>query len=336
MPFVFSEVATKALDADDRLIDDRRNNPVRGRSTKFRLAQQNMISYTYEAFVPGFGPPAINSLPFKDLVERPTVNARAEGHLLYGTDFSLTTGQVGKVEGDVFELLVAGVFWNAAARWNQLMMGGAWPSTPRYSKPTATPDSQRRVAALSLPREYDWVKLLTPDAAAAVADVRAKLAVTGTNLPTSTPDLVIVRLGGMAEVLGPADLAELSNLDALSQRQLYSVHARFEGQVEPSDLLAAIAIKKSLRSDRLYQPLYEANVMHLLLNGYLDVAHHLRFEVHTLDSEGTRAIDTYRAAAFADVASDPTTAKRAVDELYSPDDAGALTRHAFALVETLS
>jgi len=50
--------------------------------------------------------------------------------------------------------------------------------------------------------------------------------------------------------------------------------------------LLAVAFKKSLRSDRLYQPLYEANIMQLLLEGQLD-APRVEFEVHTLQHLGT-------------------------------------------------
>jgi len=65
----------------------------------------------------------------------------------------------------------------------------------------------------------------------------------------------------------------------------------------------AIALKKSLRSDRLYQPLYEANIMQLLLEGRLG-APQVDFEVHTLQSAGTAAVETYKSASLAAVATE--------------------------------
>ena len=114
-----------------------------------------MVAYTYASYVPGFGPSSVNSLPFGDLVARPTENAQAEGRLFFGNDFVLSTGQVGKVEGDVFELLEASIMWNVAARWNRYMRGDPWPLAPRYPRPGGAREPERQVVALSLPREYD-------------------------------------------------------------------------------------------------------------------------------------------------------------------------------------
>jgi Cfr10I/Bse634I restriction endonuclease len=72
-------------------------------------------------------------------------------------------------------------------------------------------------------------------------------------------------------------------------------HQWLEGKVEAGEIILTIALKKSLRSDRLYQPLYEANIMQLLLEGKLG-APQVDFEVHTLESAGKAARDTYRAA----------------------------------------
>jgi Cfr10I/Bse634I restriction endonuclease len=323
MPFAFSAVATRSLAAADRCIEDRRNNPVRGRTTLFRLLQQNMLAYTFP-FVPGFSGPGINALPFRELIDRPTSNARDEGELLYGTDFVLTSQQIAKVEGDIFEEVEAAVHWNTAARWNTYMTGGTWPSPPRYGRPSATRSPRRQIAVLSLPRRYDWVRLLVPKAKQEIGALRAELSRHGLSLPTSTPDLLVVALPREYR----SDLrfqTELPDLGRTSQALLDHTYEDLEDRIEPGEFVLAVALKKSLRSDRLYQPLYEANIMQLLLEGRLG-APQVDFEVHTLESAGTAALETYRAASVSAVAARHTTPHRAVRELYEPENAGEVVR----------
>lgn len=325
MPFDFSEAATRGLPPERLCIEDRRNNPVRGRTTRFRLAQQNMLSYTFPDFVPGFAGGGINGLPFVELVERPTSNARREGALLYGSDFAVEGNAVAKVEGDIFERVEAAVHWNAAARWNAYMAGDEWPSSPRYPRPHAGRAANRQVAVLSLPRRYDWVRLLTKEAQQVVHGLRDDLAAAGgLSLPTSTPDLLVVAL--------PEEYRaeqrwreELPNLGYAAQAALDRAHCDVEGRIEPGEFVLAIALKKSLRSDRLYQPLYEANIMQLLLEGRLG-APQVDFEVHTLQSAGTAAVETYKSASLAAVATESATPHRAVRDLYEPPSATELVR----------
>lgn len=330
MPFDFSAAATTSLPLGQRCIEDRRNNPVRNRTTRFRLAQQNMLTYAFPTFVPGFAEAGINNLPFTEIVARPTVNARREGQLLYGEDFAVETNAVAKVEGDIFERIEAAVHWNAAARWNSYMTGGPWPTAPRYPRPALVPAPHRQVAVLSLPRRYDWVRLLTPPAKAVITELRDQLSAHDLSLPTSTPDLLIVAL--------PEEhrsdrrwRTELPNLGYSAQATLDNAHKDVEGRIEPGEFLLAIALKKSLRSDRLYQPLYEANIMQLLLEGRLD-APRVDFEVHTLQSAGTGAITTYSAASLAAVASRGPVMHRAIRELYEPPSATELVRRFLAFL----
>jgi hypothetical protein len=84
VPFVFSEVATRALDDHDRCITDLRNAPVRNRDTRFRLAQANMLAYTFSDFIPGFSASVVhNTMPYGELVDQPLKNADDEGRLFF-------------------------------------------------------------------------------------------------------------------------------------------------------------------------------------------------------------------------------------------------------------
>jgi hypothetical protein len=144
------------------------------------------------------------------------------------------------------------------------------------------------------------------------------------DLPTSTPDLAVVAL--------PSEFQneqiwhkELPNLSKENQALLAGAHKLMAGRVEPGEILLAVAFKRSLRSDRLYQPLYEANIMQLLLEGRLG-APRVEFEVHTLDRSGTDAINTYTAASLYGVATEQPDVHRAIRELYEPPNATDLVK----------
>jgi hypothetical protein len=203
-----------------------------------------------------------------------------------------------------------------------------WQPPINYKRPTVSPASDRQVAVVSLPRRYDWVRLLTPAASADIKAVRDELDKHDLLLPTSTPDLIVVALPEGCRG-NPAFTTLCSDLGHEEQRRMRDLYKMLEGNVEAGEIILAIALKKSLRSDRLYQPLYEANIMQLLLEGELG-APQVDFEVHTLESAGTRAVDTYRAASLAAVArrgdADPPRPHRAVRDLYEPEHAEDLVK----------
>ena len=323
MSFRFSAEETRALAPSAMCIEDRRNNPVHNRKTRFRLMQQNILAYTYP-FAPGFAEPGINTLPFDELISQALLNATLEGQLRFGSDFEVNSNATAKVAGDIFEKVEALVHWNAAARWNEYMVSGTWQNSPRYPRPTTSPDPNRQVVVLNLPRRYDWVRLLTRDRQADVEALRAELLVHDLTMPTSTPDLLVVRT---PDHLLSSTLfrTELPSMDKKSQLVLDRAYVEVENSVPADAYLLAIAVKRSLRSDRLYQPLYEANVMQLILEGQLG-AEQVDFEVHTLESVGTRAAHTYSAASLGLVASSHAKPHRAVRDLYEPPTADAMVR----------
>lgn len=324
MPFAFDPALSANLAQDLQPIEDRRDNPVRGRPTLFRLAQANMLAYTFPDFVPGFAQSGINLLPFPKLLGRPIENAMRYGQQLYGQQFEVSSNQVAKVAGDIFQEVEAVILWNAAARWNRFMAGQPWERNPRYPAPSVQPDLGRQVAVVGLPRRYDWVRLLTPDASEWIDALRAELGRHDLLLPTSTPDIIVTILPPECR-LGPEFSTDVENLGHKAQKLLRRAHLQLEGRVEAGEIILAIALKKSLRSDRLYQPLYEANIMQLLLESQL-AAPRVDFEVHTLESAGTAARDTYRAASLAAVATGHASPHRAIRDLYEPPNADELVR----------
>ena len=324
MPFAFDPGLSATLKPELVPIEDRRNDPVRGRPTKFRLAQANMMAYTFPDFVPGFAPGGINRLPFPKLLGRPLENAVDYGMQMYGQMFEVSGNQTAKVAGDIFQEVEAATLHNAATYWNRYMAGEPWALSPRFARPQVQPSLSRQVAVASLPRRYDWVRLLTPAARSAIDAVRSELAQQDLLLPTSTPDVIVVVLPIEAQ-FAPEFKNPLPDLGHLSQATLHLLHQHLEGHITAGEIILAIAMKKSLRSDRLYQPLYEANIMQLLLEGKLG-APRVDFEVHTLESAGTGAIDTYRAASLAAVATEHSKPHRAIRDLYEPPNADELIR----------
>jgi hypothetical protein len=213
--------------------------------------------------------------------------------------------------------LTSAILWEAAARWNTYICGGTWPTAPRYARPTVGRSVYRQVGVLNLQRRYDWVKLLVPAARDEIQRIRDKLSERDLAMPTSTPDIAIVVLPDIARH-DDVWRTPLGNLTRGAQQTLARAYKRVEGRIEPGEIILAVALKSSLRSDRLYQPLYEANVMQFLLEGHLG-APRVEFEVHALSAQGTRANDIYQAASLHSAGTDQ--AHRAVRELYEPANA---------------
>lgn len=306
-------------------MQDLRNAPVRGRRTLFRLMTANILAYTFADFVPGFSPSVVyNTTPYPDLVTRPLTNADEEGQLFFGQDYTTEEDARRKVRGDIFETVSAAILWNIAARWNTYMADGTWPSRSAYQHPTAERSEDRQVGVLNLPRNYDWVRLLTSDATRRINTLRQELSDSGLRLPTSTPDLAVVVLPENFRS-DPLWRTEFQNLAKPNQAELQHAYRYLEGQIEPGEILLAVALKRSLRTDRLYQPLYEANVMQLLLEGQLN-APRVEFEVHTLEHMGTTALTIYEAASLYSVLVPERDKHRAVRELYVPANAQELAR----------
>lgn len=319
MPYQFSQVATNALAPDQMLVTDLRNAPVRNRTTQFRLAQQNMLAYTFDQWIPGFSASHVfNTTDIRDLVMQSISNADQEGQLRFQQDYNVQGNAKAKVLGDLYETITSAMLWDAAAMWNEYMATGNWTGSPRYRRPTTAPRPTRQVGVLNLPRGYDWVRLLNQQATQAIAAVRTPLAAQGLTIPTSTPDIAVVILPDAQAQNDIAWRMPLGNLDIPQQSRLSSAYADLAGRIEPGELILAIAAKRSLRSDRLYQPLYEANIMQLLLEHFLG-APRVDFEVHTLSVEGTAAVDIYAAATIYAVATGAPNVHRSVRELYIPD-----------------
>jgi hypothetical protein len=239
---------------------------------------------------------------------------------------SVTPQAVGKVDGDTYEILEAAALWNAVADWNHCMETDRWPADSTFTRPIGTIATPlRRVAVVKLPRDYDSTRLLTPSARAAYAAFQATLERQGMDLRLSSPDIVGLRIPEPMPAVYERFLHRLPNLSASNLRLLTGAHAAVEGTIEGRNFLFAIAVKTSTRSDRLYQPLFEANVLKFIIGNVLRGST-LRFHVHMESFEGADVRGAYNAASLTSLLMGGQASK-AVDRLYraiSPRETGQM------------
>ena len=323
MPFSFDAAEVCPSCPYGYCIEDRRVNRVRGRATDFRFRQKAALSCTFDSFVPGSDSDPNSARSFDTYMDQFRQNARRAGGHLFGTAFAIGGSAIAKVGGDAFELIEAAVLWNAMAAWNQYMVSGVWPSRAFQMPDGAIPTPRRRVAVIKLPRGYDTTKLFKVSVRADIAAHERALKEHDMELGLSAPDIVGVRIPDPMPYGFEPFLSPLPNLGEASLELLESAHSRIEGTLDGFSFLFAIAVKTTTRSDRLYQPLFEATVLKYLIGRVLRGST-FRFHAHVGSFEGADIVGHYKAASLVSLMQGgaPT---RAVDRLYHsvyPRDVG--------------
>lgn len=278
-------------------IEDRRVNKVRGRTTEFRLKQTVAMRCTFGDFMPGTDNDPDPGRTFDEYLGQFRANALAAGAVLFTSGFNLQGAALAKVEGDVFELMEAGAIWNAFVAWNKLMDGHPWPSAV-FTVPAGTvPTPSRKAAILKLPRGYDATKLFKPEIRNRIQAHEAALKLRGMELGLSSPDIVGIRIPDPMPPEFAPFLEPLPSLADSGRATLETSYQAIEGSLEGRSLLFAVAVKRTTRSDRLYQPLFEANVLKYLIQEVLRGAA-FRFHVHMGSFEGADVAGRYNAASL--------------------------------------
>ncbi|MBN9051563.1 MAG: Cfr10I/Bse634I family restriction endonuclease [Rhizobiales bacterium] len=272
-------------------------NRVRGRNTDFRLKQSVAMQCTFGDFMPGTDNDPDPTRTFGEYLGQFRSNAHGALSVLYGAGFAFSGSALAKVEGDVFELMEAGAIWNAFAAWNKFMDGLPWPSkvftTPNGT--VATPS--RKAAILKLPRGYDTTRLFKSEVRTRIQAHEQALKLRGMELGLSSPDIVGIRIPDPMPPEFAPFLDPLPNLGEQARLILEKTHEKLEGTLEGRSFLFAIAVKRTTRSDRLYQPLFEANVLKYLIEEVLRGAA-FRFHVHMGSFEGADVEGHYNAASL--------------------------------------
>ena len=257
-----------------------------------------------------------------DYMRQFTSNAQAAVRHFHGDAFAIGPNALSKVEGDVFELLEAAALWNGMAVWNRYMDTGVWTS-PHLAIPAgAVPTPRRKVAVLKLPRGYDPTRLFRDDVRATIRAHEASLRLRHMELGLSSPDIVGVRIPHPTPPAFEPFMTPLESMDGPTVTRLEHARELVEGTLEASSFLLAIAVKRSTRSDRLYQPLFEANVLKYLVVHVLQGAA-LRFHVHMESLEGADVVGAYQAASLISLlrGGEPALAVDKVVQILRPIDA---------------
>lgn len=315
MPYQFDQPNTCPACPFGFCIEDRRVNRVRGRETQFRLKQNTALHCTFQDFIPGSDGDPDTTRTFQVYLDQFRANARGAGGVLFpGGAFELSDQALAKVEGDVYELMQAAAIWNACAVWNRYMDTGVWDSVNFTVPEGAVATPMRKVAVIKLPRGYDTTKLFRPEVRATIKAHEESLRLRGMELGLSSPDLVGVRVPHPAPAVYAPFLSPLANLREANRMALESAYQMVEGTLDARAFLFAIAVKRTTRSDRLYQPLFEANILKYLIQEVLRGSA-FRFTVHMQSFEGAAVEKHYEAASLPSLmrGGEPT---RAIDAVY--------------------
>ena len=89
MPFAFDHQVVCPTCPHGTCFEDRRNNPVRGRETKFRFRQQAAMNCTFAEYMPGSDNDHDPTRTFETYLNAFRTNALAAGNLLFGDDFNV-------------------------------------------------------------------------------------------------------------------------------------------------------------------------------------------------------------------------------------------------------
>lgn len=324
MPFQFpddpdinaqSSICTACRAAGKACLEDRRVNRVTGRATEFQLIQSRMMDCALDSFVPGTDGDPDPTRSFKSYREQAENNALRAGDILWPGEFRLSPQQRAKVDGDIYEIMVAAALWNAAATWNVFMDTGEWRSGVFRQPDAAVPTPARKVAIVKMARGADTTQLLNPSARAEYQAFEAALEGRGLELKLSTPDILGLRMPDPMPPGFEVFLEPLPDLTKLNQDALETAWRTLRNALEGRHFLFAIAVKTSTRSDRLYQALFEANALKYIL-GYVLRGPAIRFHAHLESFAGADVVGRYRAASMTSLLAGGVPSK-AIDSLYS-------------------
>lgn len=324
MPFLFHSDPTHA-DAQPSVcaachasgrgcIVDVRVNRVKGRETQFQMAQQRVMDCALDSFVPGTDGDPDPGRTFHAYRTQAYDNVRMAGGINF-PGFLLSQQQLAKVDGDIFEIIEAAALWNAAVTWNNFMDTGQWNSAVFTCPPGAVATPTRKVAIVKMSRGADTTKLLNETARAEYRAFEGALQMRGMELRLSTPDILGLRIPDPAPPGFEVFNNPLHDLTLTSQATLEDAWKGIQSTLEGRHFLFAIAIKTSTRSDRLYQALFEANVLKYIL-GYVLRGPAIRFYAHLETTRGSDVIGRYKAASMVSLLAGGIP-NRAIDELYN-------------------
>lgn len=240
------------------------------RHPRFTLAKTVGWTCAYDSFVPGFGGEDYD-YTYKEYVDQVFDNALKAGEYLYKEghfderinesnveveDFGFTSGTRGNVKGDTYEVLLRAGFWNSCAYWNKYIAEGDW----QLDRGLPDTDLDEEVCVVGQPDGYDMRDLFTKKWRGYYEEVEERLDDRNARFVFSIPDAFVIRTTNLPAEVQQTFREPLSDISE-DNRDLLERDAieKLNGHVRPQDVVAAIGIKTTGRSDRTYQLAYEAN-----------------------------------------------------------------------------
>lgn len=237
---------------------------MKDRDTLYRLSQKAIMACAFDNYIPGFTTEIDINTTFEDIVNRCIQNGIIAGNFLQDNNpnyfgiveapFRLTSGQTAKVRGDIFEFLIRAILWNASLCKSGKYTGNYPLNTQEIFRWNI---KKSNYIAITLGDNYDLKKLFTPDAAREFSNFEKHLKQRGTSFCYSTPDLVVIKCNN--DNLWDYYNMPINNLLIENQTIVNNARGFIEGTISPEDIVLAAGIKTSIRSDRMYQLLFEAN-----------------------------------------------------------------------------
>lgn len=256
---------------------------MKDRDTQYRLAQKLSMACTYDSFVPGFDHIGLGSTPLIELAAKCVTNGMCAGKFLekvipshFGenveTSFALTSGQVGKVQGDVYEMLSRSILWNSSLYLSNLYNEDesiSYAAMQILGSKIANNNNDFHYLPITLGDNYDLKKLFSPYAKNLFTTFEKSLENKGTSFCYSTPDLVVIKI--KKNTLPQELITPIKNISIYNQDLLSTAREYIQGKIEPEDIILAAGIKTSIRSDRMYQLLFEANAWKAIWRAIYDI-----------------------------------------------------------------
>lgn len=304
---------------------------MKDRDTLYRIRQISGMACAFEDYIPGFSKTHTSTSKLVEYAEKVVANAKLAGRFIEENDpnffgeveakFIITAGQSGKVRGDVFEMLCRAVLWNCAAiirNSANISLGPDFHIPPSLKKAA----NGRKIALLTLGDNYDLKNLLKKDSADKLRQFEDALLQRETSIKYSTPDIVCIDTSGYGDDINRHFDTVIEDLKGENQTKLVRARSQIEGIVDPSDIIFAGGIKTSIRSDRMYQFLYEANSWKFLWSRAFKIK---PSEYYVLTSEVFGADPTKLASVdFSSLETGLDQARRAIDGVFHLDTPAAL------------
>jgi hypothetical protein len=239
---------------------------MKDRDTLYRISQNKLMACIFDEGLPGApGYAELLDDSIDSVLTRMLGVALESGLLIerlepehYGeteSGFIITKAQAGKIRGDIAEALMRAIFWNMCVEINAntRLKSEACKQAPSDSRETPL------VSIITVGDNYDLKQLFDKDSAKAIEGFEKRLAASKTGLYYSTPDFFIVNISSLDEQSRTKLQVPIADLGLDSQQRLSEARYLVERKLTPDDILMVFGLKTSIRSDRMYQFLYEAN-----------------------------------------------------------------------------